>query len=285
MQSRKKTDNKIALVIGWGSVKCAAAMGLMRVLKREGIEVNMLVAGGGGSIYAALMALGYDVDEIIAINQRLWTREVTSNPNRRAIFQILLPRIFKTREYFNLLDDALVNERLKKAFGDKTFADVKIPLYITATEYKTGKQIVLSQGSLFEAVRASISLPLIFPPFLKGETLLSDGYLSDPLPIGVAMQEGADIILALGFEAVSDVSIDSFKDYLLHLASILSNNLQQASTAFYNLAHHREVISIVPHFEGAINLFDVHKVPVIIKAGEAEAENHLAEIRIAMEEA
>jgi NTE family protein len=271
--------NKIALVIGWGSVKCAAAMGLIRVLHREGIEIDMLVAGGGGSMYAAMMALGYNAEEMITINQRLWTHEVTAMPNRRAILQMLFPRVFKVKEYFNLLDDSLVNERLRQAFGDKTFNDVKIPLYITATEYKTGAQIILSQGSIYEAVRASISLPLLFPPFLKDEHLLSDGYLSDPLPIGVAIQQGADLIFAMGFESLSNSPINSFSDYVLHLSNILSNNLLRASTAFYSLAHHAELISIIPQFEEEIHPFDTSKVPEIIKIGEAEMERHLPQIR------
>ena len=273
------SKNKIALVIGWGSVKCAAALGLMRVLQREGINVDMLVAGGGGSLYAALMALGYGAEEIIDIQHRLWTHEVTSKPNRQAILQMFLPRIFKVREYFNLLDDSLVNQQLEKAFGTKTFADTKIPLYITATEYKTGGQVILSHGRIYEAVRASISLPLIFPPFPKDEHLLSASYLSDPLPIGVAIQQGADIILALGFESLSRAPIHSFSDYILHLSNIMSNNLLRASTAFYQLAHHAELIPIIPHFEEDIQPFDTYKVPEIIKIGEAETEKHLPHLR------
>src|SRR5688572_135834 len=207
--------SKVALVIGWGSVKCAAALGLMRVLRREGIEIDLVVGSGAGSMYAAMLALGYDTEEIIAINQRLWTYEVTSRSNRRAMLQMLLPRSVKVREYFNLLDDSLVNERLHQAFGEKTFGDTKIPLYVSATEYKTGAQVVLSEGRIYEAVRASISLPLIFPPFPKDEHLLSDGYLSEPLPIGVALQEGAEIVFAMGFESFSSGPIHSFSDYLL----------------------------------------------------------------------
>ena len=271
--------SKVALVIGWGSVKCAAALGLMRVLRREGIEVDLLVGSGGGSIYAGMLALGYDTEEIIDINQRLWTHEVTSKPNRQAILQMLLPRRSKVREYFNLLDDSLVNERLHEAFGEKTFADTKVPLYITTTEYKTGVQVVLSQGPIYEAVRASISLPLIFPPFPKNEHLLSDGYLSDPLPIGVALQEGADIVFAMGFESLSSRPIHSFSDYLLHLSGIMSNNLLRASMAFYNLAHHGELVSIIPQFDEEIHPFDTNRIPEMIQVGEAETEKHLSLIR------
>jgi NTE family protein len=279
MSNRKK----IALVIGWGSVKCAAALGLLRVLSREGIEVDMVVASGGGSIYGSLFALGYEVEEIVEMNSRLWTHEVTEKTNRQAILQLLLPGVFRVKEYFNLRDDVLVNARLHEALGSHTFEDINIPLHITATEYKTGKQVVISEGSIYEAVRATISLPLIFPPIEKDEQLLADGYLSDPLPIGVAIQEGADIILAMGFESISTQNRDSISDYLLHLSGILSNNLLQASYAFYNLTHHAEVLSIIPQFEDEIHIFDTHKVPEIIKVGEAEGEKLLPKLHQILE--
>ena len=276
-------QKKIALVIGWGSVKCAAALGLLRVLSREGIEVDMVVASGGGSIYGSLFALGYEVEEIVEMNRQLWTHEVTEKTNRQAILQILFPKVFKVKEYFYLRDDKLVNSRLRKAFGSYTFKDTKIPLHISATEYKTGQQVVISEGSIYEAVRATISLPLIFPPLEKGNHLLADGYLSDPLPIGVAIQEGANIILAMGFESISTRRRDSLSDYLLHFSGILSNNLLQASYAFYNLTHHAEVLAIIPQFEDEIHIFDTHKVPEIIKVGEAEGEKLLPKLHQILE--
>jgi len=134
------------------------------------------------------LALGHDIEEIVQMNQQLWTQEVTEQVNNLAVFQMLLPKIFKVGEYFNLQDDQLMNERLLAAFGSRTFADVKIPLYISATDYQNGKQVVMSEGSIYEAVRASIALPLVFPPMEKDGRLLADGYLSDPLPIGAAIQ-------------------------------------------------------------------------------------------------
>ena len=61
---------RVALVIGAGSVKCAAALGLWKVLKREGIAVDMVVGCSGGSLYAAAMALGYDAEETEAMTRR-----------------------------------------------------------------------------------------------------------------------------------------------------------------------------------------------------------------------
>jgi len=270
---------KIALVIGWGSVKCAAALGLLRVLNREGIDIDMVITSGGGSIFGALIALGYNVDEIVEMNKRLWTHEVTEQTNRLAILQILFPKLFRVREYFNLRRDELVNRSLREAMGQHTFSDTQIPLFISATNYRTGEQVVISEGSIYEAVRATIALPLIFPPFQKGETLLADGYLSEPLPVGVAIQEKADIILAMGFESISQTARNSFSDYILHLSSILSNNLLQASYSFYNIAHHADLITIIPQFEENIHMFDTQKVPEIMQAGELEGMKILPELK------
>lgn len=279
MTNRKR----IALVVGWGSVKCTAALGLLRVLRREGIEIDLLVGGGGGSIYAALFALGHPVDDIVEMNARLWTRDVTELPNRLAILQLLFPRQFKAREFFYLREDRLINERLQTAFNGKTFADCIIPLFIPATDYMTGHQVVLSEGLLWEAVRASIALPLVFAPVRRGEQLLADAYLSDPLPVGVAMREGADIILALGFESTPIIPLDNFGKFLFHVQGVMTGNLLKASSAFHSMAHHLEVISIVPRFDRPIHQFDTHEVPYIISVGEREGERILPQLMRLME--
>jgi NTE family protein len=86
MAERQK---KVALVIGSGSVKCAAAIGLHQALVQEGIEVEMVVGCSGGALYAAFIALGHTPEESQALSMRLWTREVTARRNPRAFRQIL----------------------------------------------------------------------------------------------------------------------------------------------------------------------------------------------------
>ncbi len=283
MTNKMQPDKKIALVIGWGSVKCAAALGLLRVLQREGIRPSLLVGGGGGSIYAGLIALGHSAEEILEIQTRLWTYEITEIPNRLALPQLLFPRLFKARDFFHLRSDRLINERLQAAFGQKTFADCETPLYINATDYMTGAQAVLTEGRIWEAVRASIALPLIFPPVRRGEQLLADGYLSSPLPVDVAMREGAEIILAMGFETSPIFPLDTFGKFLFHVQGVMTANLLKTSFAFQTLAHHSEIVPIFPEFDGPIHLFDTHRVPEIITAGERAGERALPAIRQLLE--
>jgi NTE family protein len=82
MSAKKK---KIALVIGAGSVKCAAAFGLWKVLNEENIPFDMIVGCSGGSIYAAAMAMGFSLQECIENTKKLWNRSITQQRNWRAL--------------------------------------------------------------------------------------------------------------------------------------------------------------------------------------------------------
>jgi NTE family protein len=265
----------VAVVIGSGSVKCAAAIGLKNVLDREGIRVDRVVGCSGGSIYAATFALGWDAARTREATLRLWTREATNLKNRRSLLSVIFPRLFGFSEQFGMRSDRLVMKGLREAFGDTRIEDTKIPLHLTATDFRTGEQVVLTSGSLVEAIRASIGIPFIFPPVPVGDQLLVDGFLSDPLPVGVAIREGADVILAMGFEAPYQAKINTLGRYAFQYSSIMSNNLLKSNFAFHNLAHHAEIIPMIPRFSERIRLFDTDKIPYIIAEGERTAEQEL----------
>ena len=278
------TNSKsVALVIGSGSVKCAAAIGLQNILRREGIQFNMYVGCSGGSMYAALMALGYAPQMITDLTQHLWTHGITSRHSYRDFFSILLPGLLKFNESFGLVDDKLVMERMRMAFGDKIFADAQVPLYIATTDFLNGEQVVLTEGKLADAIRASIAMPYIFKPHRVDGRLLVDGYLSDPLPIGIAIKEGADIIIAMGFDAPYQSHINSLPRFSFQISSIMSNNLYKANYAFHNLAHYGEVIPIIPEFSQHVGLFDTDKIPYIIEEGERATEEQLPYLKRLLE--
>jgi NTE family protein len=265
----------VAVVIGSGSVKCAAAIGLLKVLQREGIGVEMLVGCSGGSLYATVMALGHDAAVAEEMTRRLWTREITKRRNRRALLSILMPRLFGFDERFGLVDDRLVMERLRAAFGDRRFEDARIPLYLTATDFRTGEQFVFSSGPLVDAVRASIAIPYVFRPWPVGDRMLVDGFLSDPMPVGVAIKHGAQAIVTMGFESPYQPRVTSLLRFAFQLSSITSNNLLRSNYAFHSMAHHGEVIPIIPRFKERIHLFDTDKIPYVIEEGERAAQEQI----------
>jgi NTE family protein len=275
----KKDKPRIALVIGSGGVKCAAALGLMRVFERDNIAPDLVVGCSGGAIYAALIALGQPIEKSIELTLRMLTPEIAEKRNKRAILQLLFPRIFKFDETFGLTDDHLINERLRNGFAGTVFSDTRIPLFITATDLYNGEQVVLSEGPIAEAIRGSISIPYVFPPHKVNGRYLIDGYQSDPLPVGVAIKEGADIIIAMGFDSPYQLHITSLMRYNFQISSVTSNNLLRMNYAFHNLAHHSEIIPILPEFNRHIKLFDMDKIPYVIEEGERTTEKYLPYIK------
>jgi NTE family protein len=271
---------RVALVIGSGSVKCAAAIGIQKALTRAGIGLDMVVGCSGGAIYGAVIAAGHDADAAAEMTSRLWTREVASKRNRRALLSILAPRWFGFRaETFGMRDDALIMRRLREAFGTTRIEDMPIPLHVTATDFSNGEQVTLSSGSVVDAVRASIAMPFAFAPLRLDGKLLTDGYLADPMPVGVAVRQGADVIIAAGFEAQNQTSISSASRFAFQLNTIMSNNLLKSNFAFHSLAHHGEVIAIIPEFKEHVRLFDTSKIPYVIEVGERAAEAQLPYLR------
>jgi NTE family protein len=268
-------QKRVALVIGSGSIKCTAALGLLKVLEREGIGIDLVVGTSAGSIYATVIALGYDAAAGEQMTNDLWTRELTTKRNRKAILELLLPNAFGFDGRFGLIDDTLIMERLNRAFGNRTFADTKIPLYISATDFMSGEQVVLHEGRLVDSIRGSIAIPFVFKPWPVNGRLLVDGLLADPLPVDVAIRESADVIIALGFESPLQTRVDSVIRFAFQVTTIMSNNLLRSNFAFHNIAHHTEIISILPEFEERIGPFDTTRIPYLIEKGAQAMEEQL----------
>lgn len=279
------SSKRVALVIGAGAIKCAAAIGVYDVLQQSGVGLDLVVGCSGGSLYAAYAALGYSADDAQAITLRLWTKELTQRRNRKALFKAFFPKILGFSERFGLIDDRLILRRLADAYGERTFADAKVPLYIVATDFHTGEKLVLSEGLLRGAIRGSISIPFVFAPYPFGDRLLTDGSLSDPMPVDVAIRENANVILALGFDQPYQRRIDGMARFAFQVTTVMTNNLMRSNFAFQNLAHHAEVIPLVPEFDDNVRAFDTEKLPQIIEKGREAMRHHLPYLKKLLEQA
>ena len=107
---------KIALVIGAGSVKCAAALGLWKVLEKEDIHFDMIVGCSGGSLYATGMALGFTLEESIQRTKTLWNKSVSEKRNWRGLVSAVLPGMLGFNEKFSMIDDGPMLARLRTVF-------------------------------------------------------------------------------------------------------------------------------------------------------------------------
>jgi NTE family protein len=266
--SEGRMQKKLALVVGAGAVKCAAALGLWKRLREEGIGIDLYVGCSGGSLYTAAMATCNSLEEATEQTLSLWNRSVMAKRNRKALLSAALPGVFKFDERFALIDDSSLNDRLLSVFGERRIEEGCAPLKIVAADLGNGEAVVMEEGRLFDALRASIAIPYILPAWQVNGRWLVDGSYVDPLPVDVAIREGAGIILAMGFESPYPRRIKSLSRYAFHLNSVMTNNLLRANFAFHNLAHHAEIIPILPDFGEEINLFDTEKLPFVIQKGE-----------------
>jgi len=262
----------VTLVIGSGSVKCAAAIGVVKALTDAGIGIDRVVGCSGGALFAAGVALGFDAARMTDITLRTWTRKMTSKRSNMGVLRLLAPKLFGFRpDSFGLRDDGPMLSAFRDVFGQRRIEDTPIPLHITATDFLNGELVDITRGDLVDAIRASVSLPLAFRPVKLDGRLLIDGYLADPLPISVAMKNGSRVIVAVGFESPYQDNIRSAGRFAAQLSAILANNLLKSRLAFQSAAHHSELILILPQFKQRVRLFDTDKVPHIIEEGEQAA--------------
>jgi NTE family protein len=280
MGNKKK---RIALVVGAGSVKCAAALGLWRVLESEDIHFDMIIGCSGGSLYAAAMAMGFSLQDCIDNTKKLWNRSITQQRNWRALASVILPGVFKFDHRFSLMSDAPMLRSFHSVFGERTFADTSIPLCVMTTDFETGESVVLREGKIVDALRASVAIPYIWSAWRHNERLLIDGAASNPLPVDVPIREGIDIILAMGFESPLPSRIKSVSRYAFYINSLMTNNLLNANFAFHNAVHHAEIISIFPEFERSIRLFDTDQIPYVIEQGEKAMMEQLPYVKRLLE--
>ena len=268
---------RVGVVIGSGGVKCAAGVGLWKVLAREGVPVDVLVGCSGGSIYTAAMALGFDVQEAEARTHVMW-RDLFGRYHRRSLLRALFPRRFGFTERVGLLDDRRVGATVAEFYGGGTFDGCRTALCVAATDGATGEKVTFGpdapRARIADAVRASVSLPLLLRPVAHEGRLLVDGGLSNPLPVDVAVREGCDVILAMGFENVVP-PVTSLGSAVGRVSTIVTNHLLRATYAFHALAHHAEVIPLIPQLDQRIGIRDADAVPALIAAGERAAEAEL----------
>lgn len=171
----------VALVLGSGGARGYAHIGAIQVLEEHGIRPDFIVGTSAGSIVGALYASGKTPEQIreIALNMKVQdVREITLRKN-------------------GFLDGAKVEHFINHQIGNLPLEKMKIPLFVVATELKQGKKVVFNYGNTGQAVRASSAIPSMFIPAMIQNKEYVDGGLVSPVPVDVARQLGADVVIAV----------------------------------------------------------------------------------------
>lgn len=180
----KKSNLKIGLVLSGGAAKGLAHIGVIKALEESGIIVDYIAGSSMGALVGAAYASGVPIDTL---------EKIAVNTDWKTIAKLFVPGLSPS----GLVDGKRVKEFLASIYGDTRIEDCPIPFAATAADIFTGKLYTINRGSLLEAVRASISIPVVFTPVKYQDILLVDGGLVDPVPIDVVKEMGADYIIAV----------------------------------------------------------------------------------------
>lgn len=172
------SNKKIGLVLSGGGVRGVAHLGIIKALEEHDIPFNCISGTSAGSIVGALYASGYSVDEIVSIIGEI------------KAFKLLQPALSWT----GILNMEVVEKFLKQYIKKDAFEALLLPLYITATNLRTGKSEYFYEGRLLPAVCASSCIPVLFNPVSYNGELYIDGGILNNLPVD-PIKEQCDFII------------------------------------------------------------------------------------------
>jgi NTE family protein len=271
--------NPLTLAFAGGGAKCASQAGVLSVLADARLPVGAIAGVSAGGIVAALHGLGVAplaIRDYIADTNLIEVWEF--DPARRAIF-----------------GPEKVRAHLREAVGDKTFADLKIPVAVVAVDIRTGREVWLNSGRLDEALMATMAIPGLFSPVAREGMMLVDGGIVNPLPVDAARSLGPRVVAVdvLRYPAAVDGPIQLFEargpiSYAtevirrLQLTGILNSVYQAASLTAYRLIEQTlrdnpPDLLIQPNV-GRVGLFAFDLAYEAYRAGEAAARAALPQL-------
>lgn len=177
----------IGLALGGGAALGWAHIGVLRELHEAGVPIHAVAGTSIGAIVGAAMA----EDKLDHLE------ELARNVKVGTMLRFLDPSFARG----GVLGGRTIMAELKRYFGNRLVEDMQIPFATVAADLISGEEVWLTKGPLVEAIRASIALPGIFTPVRRGELLLADGGLINPLPISTARSLGAEKVIAVNLQA------------------------------------------------------------------------------------
>lgn len=260
---KNKTNHKpvVALVLGSGGARGYAHIGVIEVLEENGIKPDFIVGTSAGSIVGSIYASGKSAQELRDIALKMQVHDVRD-------FNIKLQ---------GFLDGKKVESYVNRQVDNLPLEDLKIPLYVVATELKHGEKVVFNKGSTGQAVRASISIPSMFIPVNINGNEYVDGGLVSPVPVNIAKELGADIVIAVDILA-QPVHTETSNVWGMFNQNI---NIMQSKLAAEELKNADVVIQ--PDLREKAHIFDVKGRENTMQAGIDAASEKIDQIEKLMD--
>ena len=267
---------KVGLALGGGAARGMAHIGVLEVLQREGIPIDMIAGTSAGALVGALCGQKKDCSMMKDLATSIGLKSMIS------LVDLVMPRtgLIGGRKIASLLGTILG--------GDIEFDELEIPLACVATDIITGEEVVIREGSVLEAIRASISIPGIFSIVKWGKRYLVDGALVDPVPVRVVKKMGADLVIAVnvlpGIGEKSGNRVKKGRQSVRepNLFTVILQSMQISADALVKSS--LEGADIVIHPQVAhISAGDLRQAQECILQGELAAEASIPEMKKLLE--
>ena len=258
---------KIGIALSGGGARGLAHIGVLEVLDDLGVQIDAVSGTSMGAIIGAVYCIGGRMEEV----EKLLVSTDWKSFMVFSAFQLSRAGIMKEKK---------VDEILKKFLGDKTFEDCQKQFCCVAVDILSGTRVVLNSGSLREAVLASIAVPGVIPPVCKGNGLLVDGGVIEPLPTIAIQTLNPTFIIAssIVFEKVRPEPVKEDNSDELKLSENRKMSIQAIIDKSMNTMQTQMVQSYLPYAQiviepriGSFGFFDFDKSRDIIEAGRIAA--------------
>ena len=178
---------KLGLALGSGSARGWAHIGVIQCLREYDIRIDVVCGTSIGALVGGALA-GNFMDGLEKMVLSLNWKDIIG------FMDLLFPRS-------GFIEGDKITNHFRKNFSDACIEELTIPFAAVATDILTGREIWLQDGSLMNAVRASISMPGIFTPYKYKDHWLVDGGLVNPVPVSLCRAMGADIVVAVNLNS------------------------------------------------------------------------------------
>jgi NTE family protein len=199
---------RIGLALSGGAVRGLAHVGVLQALIAADVPIDCIAGCSAGSVLGAMYCAGMSLDQIQSYLPQITWRRIAS----------------LARSGDGLLSFEKLERLMIMLLGDIEFRDLKIPLAVAAMDAVTGERLIIREGRLAPAVRASCSIPGFVTPAEVDGRLLADGGVVDNLPVDGAQALGADYV----------IGVDVFEPYYLRDRGLLGKGLTAVETLVRN---------------------------------------------------
>ena len=243
-------SKKVALVLGSGGARGLAHIGAIEALEERGYTITSIAGCSMGAIIAGMYAAG----------QLKEAKEWFLQVDKQLILRMMDINLLSGN---SLVKGRRIIEELEKVVPDRPIEELNIPCTLVASDMQSTEEVVFRSGSLFEAVRASISIPLFFEPVQMGNHMLIDGGILNPLPLHIVTRNEGDILVAMDISGKDSMPQDEAQNVPFKILETPMAKVQQLKRInFFSILDRMSDMQIQQNTLMALRLTppDVHAV-------------------------